>query len=260
MSDLTFKDKFIAFIDVLGFTTMVEAAEKGMGGRSVSEICEILSELGREKSKEFIRTSGPSFCPLSVYIEKDLDFQVSQVSDCAIVSCEISPAGVINLFGHCWGAVAKLLTEGVMVRGYIKRGSIFHNEKHFFGTGYHDAYEHERAKISAFKREAEERGTPFIEVDPDVCDYIRYQTDPCVVKLFERFVKTEDGLTALFPFQRLVYSPNSGAFGDHMFDPAEEKNNNDTMRTIIMSYKEKLLRHVDHDNKKARAPDVHSYT
>lgn len=257
-SKVEFKDKFIAFIDVLGFKSMIEAAEEGRG-RSLAEIREILGELGREKDKAFYQKYGPQVCPQSTFAQKDLDFQVTQVSDCAVVSAEVSPAGVINLVNHCWGAAIMLLSKGVMVRGYITRGRIYHQGAEFMGTGYHEAYRRE-AGVSAFKQEADEKGTPFVEVDSAVSDYVRDETDRCVREMFGRYVKADGDLTALFPFKRLAHSFAIGGFGVPPFDPEKEKANNENVRKSIHRMKARLMEHVDEGNAPALAKTRHYLT
>lgn len=109
---MEFKEKFIGFVDVLGFKNMVEAAEAGTG-MALKELLEVIEHLGKTEDQEKFKKYGPTTCPQSRYLQRDLDFQLKQISDCVIVSSEISPAGVINLVNHCWGAVIMLLTKGV---------------------------------------------------------------------------------------------------------------------------------------------------
>jgi hypothetical protein len=244
-----FKDKFIAFIDILGFKDMIERAERGEG-RSLDEIKELLTELEHRKNQSFYAAHGPQICPASLRIDQTLDFEITQVSDCAIVSAEVSPAGVINLIHHCWGATMMLLTKGVLVRGYITRGPIYHQAHDFMGTGYHTALQKE-ASVTAFKQEADEKGTPFIEIDPTVANYISEQPDNCVHEMFSRFVKQDGELIAVFPFKRLSHSFAIGGFGAPKFDAAKEKANNDTVRRNLVDLKARVSRYVDPANKKA---------
>jgi hypothetical protein len=92
----------------------------------------------------------------------------------AQVSAEVSPAGIINLLFHCGSIQTILLTQGYLCRGYVTRGSIYHTDTQFFGSGYMRAFEGER-HVSIFQVDAADRGTPFIEVDSDVCQYIATQ-------------------------------------------------------------------------------------
>jgi hypothetical protein len=243
-----FKDKFIAFIDVIGFKEMIEAAESGRG-RSIDEIDAILAELENAPLKAFVKRSGPKTCPNSPYVSKDLDLEITQVSDCVIASAEVSPAGVINLISHAWGAAIMLLTKGVMVRGYITRGNIQHEGTKFRGTGYHTAYAKE-AGVSAFKREADEKGTPFIEIDPSVTAYIDGLDDWCAKEMFGRYVKRDEEVTAIFPFQRLTHDFIIAGYGVK-FDPDRETRNNDNLRKLINKLKDTLLQYVDPSNESA---------
>src|SRR5260370_35280638 len=154
----------------------------------LGELLEMLKKFGSPEERDKLRKYWPKMCPQSTYIERDLDFRLTQISDCVILSTEVSPAGVINLVRHCWVTVIRLLQSGFMCRGYITRGPIFHTDTQVIGTGYQKAYENE-GKVAVLKREADERGTPFVEVDSIVCDYVGNCGDWCVKEMFSRCVK-----------------------------------------------------------------------
>lgn len=246
-----FKDKFIAFIDVLGFSKFVADSQAGIG-MPLPKLLELLNALGNGAERDRFEKRGPACCPMAPYVDRNLDFRVTQTSDCAIVSAEISPAGVINLVDHCWSAVIQLLQSGIMCRGYIKRGQIYHTDKHFLGTGYEDAYHAER-NVSAFKREADERGTPFVEVDATVYEYIDQCGDACVKEMFRRFVKRDETTVALFPFQRLSHSFIVG----HNFDANKEKKANQNLRDMLNRLKERVNLYVDKSNERAMQKAAH---
>lgn len=239
-----YQDKFIAFVDILGFSDLVTQSESG--GLPLNEILALTRHLGTGRERSELRQFGPTWCPASKRLSTDLDFQVSQVSDCVIVSAEISPAGALNLIGHCWRASMRLLQDGFMCRGYVTRGAIYHTETQFVGTGYLNALSGER-DAKAFRLEADERGTPFVEVDPTVCEFIASQGDECVKKMFSRMVKVEDGDAAIFPFQRLMHQ-----FAiTQDFDPAKEKASNDVVRKMLQDLKDKVLALAKPENEKA---------
>jgi len=177
-SQAEFREKFIAYVDVLGFKNLVKSAESGTG-MTLPALLDMLKRLGTQESRDQYVKYGPRICPHAKSIQRDLDFCVTQVSDCVVVSAEVSPGGVINLVGHCWAAVLELLVNGIMCRGYITRGSIYHVDAQVIGSGYVRAYLKE-GDVSAFRREADDRGTPFVEIDPAVCDYVRECGDSCV--------------------------------------------------------------------------------
>lgn len=242
---MQFAGKFIGFVDVLGFKEHVRAAESGTG-MSLPELLELVRKLGSPEDRNRFVKHGPTTCPQSTFVQRDLDFRVTQISDCAIVSAEVSPAGLINLISHCWGAAIELLYKGVLCRGFITRGSVYHTDSQVIGSGYQSAYENERA-VSAFALNPEDRGTPFVEVDPIVCEYVNAHGDWCVKEMFSRMVKTEGGITALFPFQRIGHSFIVAA----NFDARREHVANQRVRDGIAMLKERVLTMVDKNNQSA---------
>ena len=245
---MEFEDKFVAFVDILGFKGMVESAESD-GEFSLPMIMEIVATLGNEKHRSKYAEYGPHTCPESKSISKNIGFELTQISDCVVVSSEVSPAGVINLVSHCWGAVINLLPKGIMCRGHITRGRIFHTPTQFIGSGYQTAYAKE-ASVEAFKKSADEKGTPFVEIDPLVVQYIDDETDACVKEMFNRMVKRDGELVALYPFSRLSHSFGiGGIFGD--FNPEKEKKANHTLRKMLHSFRDKIIGYVPSGNEKA---------
>jgi hypothetical protein len=249
-----FEDKFVAFIDVLGFKGMVASSEAGTG-MELPELLQLLKKLGDGSERAQFNKYGPTCCPMAPRVDKNMNFRVTQISDCAIVSSEVSPAGVINLVSHCWGAVIELMARGIMCRGYIKRGRIYHTDSQVIGTGYKEAYAAE-SKVSAFKKEANDRGTPYVEVDREVSSYIETQSDACVKEMFKRMVKRDGETIVLFPFQRLQHSFIVAGWGC-TFDPARELESNNNLRTNIKRYKEKIGSLVDPTNTAAQAKATH---
>lgn len=249
-----FANKFVAFIDILGFKGMVASSEAGTG-IPLPELLELLKKLGDGSERAHFEIHGPTCCPMAPRIDKNMDFRVTQISDCAIVSSEVSPAGVINLVSHCWGAVIGLMARGIMCRGYIKRGHIYHTDSQVIGTGYQEAYAAE-SKVSAFKCEADDRGTPYVEVDSAVTAYIDTQPDACVKEMFRRMVKRDGDTVVLFPFQRLQHSFIIAGFGQ-TFDSDRELKSNDNLRKNIKQYKAKIAALVEPSNVAAQAKAKH---
>lgn len=234
VAELQFCEKFIAFVDILGFESKVEAVEKREGLR-LSDLLEYCSKLSQESHTRSIAEYGPIICPKSRYKSRDLDYQVTQVSDCAVISAEISPAGVINLLQHVSACVLGLMTKGIMVRGYISRGNVFHKDNQFIGTGYQDALRKEK-RVQAFRFPADKTSTPFVEIDPVVVSYVKEETDRCVREVFGRLAKEDDnGITAICPFHRL-----SGVAGENIMDAEECRRSLDVVRRWINDFMERL--------------------
>lgn len=242
VSEAEFSDKFIGYVDVLGFKNLVKSAEAG-DGMKLPALLELLKHLGTQESRGRYVKHGPHICPQAPFIQRDLDFQITQVSDCVVVSAEISPAGVINLVGHCWVAVLELLLSGIMCRGYITRGLIYHTDSQVIGSGYNRALAMEKDGISAFRREADERGTPFVEIDQAVCDYVTECGDGCVKEMFSRQVESDGSVTALFPFKRISHKFMISHRQE--FDPAKEKRSVQNVRAMLADVKAKVGKFVD---------------
>ncbi len=232
-----YKDKFIAFIDILGFKFLVDK------GSNLDEIIKILKEFGNPAIRKTLEKHGPIVCPKSKYLQIDLDFNLTQISDCLIVSSEVSPAGVINLLHHCWGAQIKLLQNGFMCRGYITRGKIYHIDEppYIIGPGYQRACLKEKV-VSLFKNDADEEGTPFVEVDPLVSEYIDQCDDNCVKAMFDRYVNNDGNSKGLFVFK---HSAISFLLSGSVFNLEQLKQSNKIFRSSLENNKEQIIAKID---------------
>jgi hypothetical protein len=249
VSEVRFTEKLIAFVDVLGFKNLVEAAEEGNRAPLNAALSVLEKYGGANHRKDFI-VSGHNICPQSQFITRGLDFRATRVSDCLVISSEVSPAGAINLLQHCWGFALNLLANGLMCRGFVTRGNIYHTDDQFVGTGYQKAQERE-PQVTAFKREADERGTPFIEIDRPVCDYIAAQSDACVKQIFGRMVKGDGDIMAVFPFQTFEHSFVIGGLWGNQFDAQKERESNQNLRMMLTDMKQKVSALIDVSNPRA---------
>ena len=157
-----YKDKFVAYIDILGWKNLVEASERGTG----MPLARLLRELEKFGGDREAALNGPRS---SVYADRALDFQVTQVSDCAVISSAASPKGLGAIIFHCYITALNFLASGIMCRGYITMGSVFHERGQPIGTAYQEACGREKG-VEIFKFDADDRGTPFIEIDAKVCN------------------------------------------------------------------------------------------
>ena len=111
-----YKEKFIAFLDILGYSKLVEESENG-SGLPTDELLKLASMLGAPDARNRFAERGHSVCPHSRSAARDLDLESTQITDCAVLSAEVSPAGAINLVNLSWTAVLGLLTNGLLCRG-----------------------------------------------------------------------------------------------------------------------------------------------
>ena len=110
--------------------------------------------------------------------------------------------------------------------------------------------------VEVFRKDAKERGTPFIEIDNSVRNYIASTNDSCVKEMFSRFTKEDEKFCAIFPFKRLSHNFVINGFKQE-WDPTLEKKNNDTMRDIILMMKNKLQEYADQSNVEALQKIAH---
>jgi hypothetical protein len=251
-------DKIIGFVDIMGFKSLMARADTG-NGMSHSELFDIVKLLGSDKDRAERIKYGSKICPEAPCVRRDVDFHITQQFDCAVVSAELSPAGAINVISHCWGTCLALLSKGLMCRGYIKRGLVYHTEKDVFGPGHVDVVESEK-QVSFFKSDSDKSGTPFIEVDKGVVDYVATQPDACVKEMVGRMVRTEGGVTAIFPIKRLNHSFMIGGFGMPKFDPQKEKDSLNNVRRSNRRMKREVESYIDPTNESAVAKGRHYIT
>ena len=249
LGEVRYTEKFIAFLDVLGWKSLVHASDKGCG-LSLGELCEIMDDLGRSADRRHFEKHGPTTCPQAPCKRKDLDFCITRFSDSVLISVEVSPAGLINLMSYCSHACAGLMSKGVMCRGYIKRGRIYHTSEYQIGVGISDVVAREK-QVSIFKKGADEHATPFIEIDMNVVQYVSNQSDECVKEMFPRFVEEKNGLAAIFPFKRLDPSTFFGSRSGHKFNPKRERESVNGVRGWILGMKEYVQQNVDWSNESA---------
>lgn len=235
MREPVFTEKIVAYIDVLGFKSKVEAAER-LDGTRLSDLLEICQKLENQQYQRSISMYGPNICPESKHNRRSLDYTVTQISDGAVISTEISPAGVINLLIHIAQTILGLLRDGIMVRGYVTKGNIFHEKAQIIGTGYHDALKGEK-HVQAFSISEDDGATPFVAIDPDLVRYIREETDECVVEVFHRIIKADpvNDITVLFPFRH----PISVVRGN-IFEPEKCKEGLSIIREQLGDYKDRI--------------------
>ena len=243
MTTLQFTEKFIAFLDVVGWKSHVRASEE-KSGLSLSELSEILTDLGTDDDRKQFEQFGPIICPEAPYIKRNIDFCITCVSDSVLISTEISPAGPHQSHFPLLDGLFQIAIEGSHVpRLHQKRPDLPYLRTANRHRPLSDVVELEK-QVSIFKNDVDEKGTPFIEVDAEVVQYVENQPDRCVKEMFSRMTKSEDDLTAIFPFQRLNHSFTIGGSGK-AFDPDEERESLNIIRGWIHKMKEQVQRHID---------------
>jgi hypothetical protein len=120
------------------------------------------------------------------------------------------------------------------------------------------AYNNER-QVSIFQVDNTEPGTPFIEIDKELCDYVDQQEDKCVKTMFRRMTETDGTSVAISPFPALKNLPS--AIITPGFDPKEFKESiqvsRDHIRRLLKTFEraedgadEKTIKKITHYKRK----------
>lgn len=116
-----YTDKYVAFLDVLGFRALVEAADNDPDLRGmIREIQSVLRD--------------------TLAAQPQTKTHITQFSDSIVISAPRTPFGA-GWIAHCVTLLAfNLLNQGFLLRGGVAHGNLSHNEFGLFGLGLHRAY------------------------------------------------------------------------------------------------------------------------
>lgn len=125
MTEALYERKYVAFIDLLGFSALVRTS-----AGSAEKQAAIVEAIGRLKDTA---CRNPATQLLVTYF-----------SDCLVISSQHSPAGLHSMLLSIKTIVENLLVVDVLVRGGLAIGDIHHDDQFMFGPGMLEAYEIER--------------------------------------------------------------------------------------------------------------------
>lgn len=202
------EERFVAFIDILGFTQIVKSIESNNTRENLDlkRIKSILNFMNEET------TYSNYFTDLPVYVEseeglveKELgDPRITYVSDCIIISAEPTLDGFKGLSRKIHKITADLAYDGVFCRGAITKGKLFHHDKIFFGSSY----------INAYKLE-EKADFPRVIVDPDIIDF--FELEEGEFPLAPAFYgKDKDGMYYQRYWTWYLFPPYAGGFDSYL--------------------------------------------
>jgi hypothetical protein len=130
--------KYVAFIDMLGFKNLVETADASA-----------------EKREALARVIG--IFRTTIGAHETLGTRVTQFSDSLIVSADRSEVGLHAVLSGCSWLALNLIQYAVLLRGGIAIGGITHEPDVLFGVGINRAYAFEKSGLP-----------PRIAIDRDV--------------------------------------------------------------------------------------------
>ena len=135
MSKKLFQQRFIAFVDILGFKNLVaRMSEDEHLFRSVRDALKHLDTQSRNFRAYRKRPRNNAIASLT----PKTDLQMTAFSDCYVLS-EVFPAWHVVAAVQALGS--RFLAEGILTRGAVVEGPAYHNGPVVFGPGVVDAYE-----------------------------------------------------------------------------------------------------------------------
>lgn len=162
-----YENRFVAFIDILGFKQLVENMEneKDGYGKDFKRIKSVLNFL----QEESVESNGSH--DLRIYescdegfIERELgDPRITYVSDCVIISTDGTFDGFKSLCNKVTKFSTDLAFDGIFLRGGITYGPIYHHGAMLFGSAYQNA----------FTIESEYAKYPRIVIDKTVYEFLK---------------------------------------------------------------------------------------
>jgi hypothetical protein len=114
-SEPVYKERYVAFLDLLGFKALVELAEN-----DASE---------SERLKEVLDLLNRTLCN-NTY----LGTRFTHFSDCIVITSDASPDALRDIFRSVGTLTRNILQFDMFIRGGITRGGAFHSERFVYGT------------------------------------------------------------------------------------------------------------------------------
>jgi hypothetical protein len=131
-----YETRYCAFVDILGFTSVIADLEKG--SITFDYLREVLSS---------VHEPPPSFFA----IHEGHDLRAQSISDAVCLSASCTASGLSHLFFSLELLTVELLKKGIFLRGGIVRGNLFHDDRMVFGSALVQAYRIE-SMIARFPR------------------------------------------------------------------------------------------------------------
>jgi hypothetical protein len=132
-----YDDRYVAFVDILGFSEIVRKIEHDPTPTRTDALVKALTEIGSHHSS----------------INEGDDFQFQSFSDSIVMSSTIANSGLLHILHSISNLSIRLLSigGGLLTRGAIAKGRLYHDQSIIFGPALLDAYRIE-TNIAKFPR------------------------------------------------------------------------------------------------------------
>jgi hypothetical protein len=187
-----YHQRYCAFIDILGFRELVQSLA------TKPERVEVLKTiLGKVHNPE-------KDTDISFYTE----FRAQSISDAVTISTVVNSRSLVQLINAITILTLDLLADGLLVRGALVKGLLYHDETTVYGEALIRAYELESTVVRY----------PRVMVTYDVVtDLARYCGEQGLNELFLKYVRqADDGPWFINVLRYLQESREPGAFPDRL--------------------------------------------
>lgn len=134
-----YEERYIAFIDILGFQALVEKAE--VDGDLLEELTSILEDVRMyKKLEEYMDVSGAND-PQHFFQNM---FKMTTFSDSILISTKNNLIGLGLIATFCAIICNRLLHQGIFTRGAISKGKLIHTNTIVLGAGLIKTYNLEK--------------------------------------------------------------------------------------------------------------------
>lgn len=117
----SYEEKYVAFLDLLGFKAQVEAAEH--------------DRAAHHKLRTVLQLVHESLCE-----NPRIRFRLNYFSDCIVLSGERTPSGLQEMFQSICLLTSNLMQHDVLIRGGLAAGRIHHSRDFLYGSAFNRAY------------------------------------------------------------------------------------------------------------------------
>lgn len=154
MSKHRFQQRFIAFVDILGFANII--ARMSSEDRLFTTVRDALKGLDRQ-SKGFqryrrehkeMRAKAEKKGIVPIPGHRHTNLQMTAFSDCYVLS-EVAPAW--HVLAAVQALASRFLAQGILTRGGVVREKAYHNGRILFGPGIVEAYKLE-SEVAKYPR------------------------------------------------------------------------------------------------------------
>jgi len=129
---MSYAERYVAFVDILGFKEIIRQSEHG--GRMFEALVKSLTSMG-DRNKDLESVLGE-------------DFKVQNFSDAVVLSEKVTARGLSHLLYEIQELALSLLPSGLLIRGGISKGSLYHEGSVVFGPAFLEAYRLESSVAS----------------------------------------------------------------------------------------------------------------